>query len=317
MKRKLLLCLATILPVFFLSALYAQTQLENAGFEEWEEIGFGPNITEPVNWSSVKSTDDDNLNGVAPVVWGRSNDAHSGDYSLYLFSKEVFGVVATGMITNGRVHADLNLDSSFTFTDPDHEEWHTRISAKPDSLTGWYRANPQPGDHGHIKVVIHRGYIEVSASKDTTGFIGSANIELPGEVVDTWTRFSAPIQYYKEEDPEFVLITISSSVGVNAVGGSELWLDDFEFIYNNGTGIGEESHVNIELYAAAGSLHIFVKNRTPEKYTLTVYDLTGKLLIREKGVTQQLNTHTHRLQHGIYVAKISYEDKIFSKKIAL
>jgi len=63
-----------ILPLFLIATisflhhnhLNAQTQFVNPGFEEWEEIGFGPNIIEPVNWSSIKSTDDDNLNGVAP-----------------------------------------------------------------------------------------------------------------------------------------------------------------------------------------------------------------------------------------------------------
>ncbi len=317
MKRILLICLTTSLLTFLFSGMYGQTQLENASFEEWEEIGFGPNIIEPVNWSSVKSTDDSNLNGVAPVVWGRTTDAHSGNYSLHLFSKEVFGVVATGMITNGRVHADLNLDSSFTYTDPDHEQWHMRISAKPDSMTGWYKANPRPGDHGHIKVVLHRGYIEVSEVKDTTGFIASANIELSGEIVNTWTRFSAPIHYYKEEDPEFVLLTISSSVGVNAIGGTELWLDDLEFIYNNGTGVDEENQVNIELFPSAGTIHVFVKNANSERYTLTVYDITGKLLLEEEGITAQKNTHAHKLQHGIYIAKISYGNQVFSKKIAL
>jgi len=212
MRKNLLLSIVLSIFTLFVLGLNAQTQFVNPGFEEWEEIGYGPDIIEPVNWSSIKSTDDDNLNGVAPLVWGLSSApgyVHSGDYSLYLYAVSIFGFVAPGTITNGRVHADMNPDSGYTYTDPDHEEWHTRIIAKPDSLIGWYRANPMPGDYARIRAVVHRGYIAVSESMDTTGFIGSG--------------------------------TLSCSKGVDAIEGSELWIDDLELIYNNGTGIAEEN----------------------------------------------------------------------------
>ncbi len=57
--NKLILFL-TILFTTYIS-INAQTQFDNASFEEWEEIGYGPNIIEPVEWSSIKSSDDETI----------------------------------------------------------------------------------------------------------------------------------------------------------------------------------------------------------------------------------------------------------------
>ncbi len=317
MKKTLSLFLIATMYIVLSHHMQAQTQFVNPGFEEWEEIGLGPNIIEPVNWSSIKSTEDDNLNSVAPIVWGRSDDAHTGNYSLYLASVSIFGFVAPGTITNGRVHADMNPDSGYTYTDPDHDAWHTRIIAKPDSLIGWYKANPMPGDYAKIRAVVHSGYIAVSESKDTTGFIGSGTLALSGEPVNEWRRFSIPIHYYLDEEPEFILLTISSSLGVDALAGSEVWLDDLELIYNNGTGIAEEDPDNLQLYTSGNRLHVFVKGDRTEDYYLHIYDTNGKLRMESKGVINQKNTFSYSLPKGIYVVSLSYGEKVLTKKIRL
>ena len=317
MRKNLFLSMVLSIFTLFVLGLNAQTQFDNPGFEDWEEIGFGPDIIEPVNWSSIKSTDDANMNNLAPLVWGRSTDAHTGNYSLYLYALSIFGFVAPGTITNGRVHAELNPDSGYTYTDPEHEEWHTRLIAKPDSITGWYKANPMPDDFAKVKLVIHRGFVAVSESEDTTGFIGSANLFLSGEVVNYWTRFSAPINYYLDEDPEFALITISCSKGVDAIEGSELWIDDLELIYNNGTGIVEENPENLNLFTSGNQLHVFVRNGNKKSYTLRIYDVNGKLHLQNPGLTDQKNTHNYQLPSGIYIVSVSYEGKVLTKKIVL
>ena len=91
--------------VLIIQAGFSQTQIDNAGFENWENAG--TTVDEPTEWSSIKTSDDATLNGFAPVVWGQSSDAHSGDYSLELINVSTFGVVANGTVTNGRVHADF------------------------------------------------------------------------------------------------------------------------------------------------------------------------------------------------------------------
>ena len=317
MKKFLHLFLVTGILIFWISNLNAQSQFVNPGFEEWEEIGFGPGILEPVNWSSLKSTDDEELNGRAPIVWDRSEDAHSGNYSLHLFSVTVFGLLVPGTITNGRIHATPNPVEGYTYTDPDNSQWHTSITSKPDSLVGWYKANPMAGDFAKVRAVVHRGFIAVSEYQDTTDFIGSGSLYLSGEPVTEWTRFSVPIHYYLEEDPEFILITISSSKGTDAVVGSELWLDDLELIYNNGSGIAEENADNLNIFSANNRLNILVTDQKNDEYIMRIYDLNGKMQVQSTGMLNQRSSYRYDLPAGIYVVSISYGNKLLTKKINL
>ncbi len=137
MNKRLLFFVSIIIPFITINA---QTQFDNASFEEWEEIGFGPDIIEPVEWSSIKSSDDAQINTQTPHVWDRSEfgNAHTGDYSLYLHTVRVFGINATGTLANGRYHAEFNINNAYTFTDTINSQWHTRITARPDifSITG-------------------------------------------------------------------------------------------------------------------------------------------------------------------------------------
>ena len=94
-------------------------QPENFSFEEWEMVGFENQFPEPVNWSSLKTSEPENLANVSPEVMFKSTDAHSGSFSVHLISKSVFGIVANGIITNGRIHADFDPAAGFTYTDPD------------------------------------------------------------------------------------------------------------------------------------------------------------------------------------------------------
>jgi hypothetical protein len=317
MSNSLRLFLTTSIIALCFSNLTAQTQFVNPGFEEWEEIGFGPNILEPVNWSSIKSTDDADLNGRTPVVWGRSDDAHSGSYSLHLFTLSVFSIKIPGTITNGRIHATPIADSGYTYTDPDNNKWHTSIIRKPDSLAGWYKASPMPGDYAKVKVVVHKGFIAVSENKDTTDFIGSGTLYLSGETVDEWTRFSMPIHYYHDESPEFILLTVSSSKGTDATPGSKLWLDDLQLIYNENNGIAEESPDNLELFSTNRHLHVLLTEDNNEEYIMRICDLSGKLHMETKGRLNQKRSYSYNLPTGFYIVSIEYGNKLLTKKIML
>lgn len=313
----------SILFLIFILASYltinAQTQFDNASFEEWEEIGFGPNIIEPVEWSSIKSSDNENISGQAPHVWDRSEfgNAHSGDYSLYLHTVTVFGIVATGTLTNGRYHAEFNTANAYTFTDTVNSQWHTRISAKPDSLAGWYKAKPSAGDFPTVKVVLHTGYAQISAISDTSTYVASAVISLPEEEETEWTRFSFPIEYHTNENPEYALVILTSSNGLSAVDKSEAWFDDIEFIYNDGTGVLEKNADVFDVYAYNNKMSVFVGSDQKERYNLSIYDLSGKVVMTNSGFTKEKNHFELNLPRGCYAVTVSYGGKISSKKIIL
>lgn len=297
----------------------AQTQFDNASFEEWEEISFGPDIIEPVEWSSIKSTDNAQINTQAPHNMDRSElgNAHTGNYSVYLYTVELFGIVATGTLANGRYHAEFNINNGYTYTDTLNSQWHTRITARPDSLVGWYKAKPEPGDVPTVKVVLHTGYAAISALSDTSNFVASAVISLPGEEVTEWTRFSLPLNYYKDIMPEYALTILTSSNGLTAIEGSEAWFDDLEFIYNDGTGIIEKNSDEMDVYTRDNGISVFVKTTKKEDYSLSIYDMMGRLVKKDEGVTGQKNMHNLSIPHGTYIISVSYAGKTLTKKVIL
>ena len=51
---------------FFCSIICYGQQLDNAGFEQWENVGSSDE--EPIEWSSTKTSDNSSLNALAPQV---------------------------------------------------------------------------------------------------------------------------------------------------------------------------------------------------------------------------------------------------------
>ncbi len=218
--------LFTFVALALLNAAFSQ-QPENPGFETWENVGL--NEDEPVDWSSIKTSDNSTLNGFAPYVWEKSTDSHSGTYSVKLFNVSTWGIVATGTITNGRVHSDLNPDNAYVYTDVNDNHWNTPLTKKPDSVVVWARFNKQGNDTAALKALLHTGSAHIP-DPTYTNWVSIAQINIPNQT-NTWTRFSAPFTYLNGDTPEYILFVLSAG-GASSTEGSEVWFDDVELIYN-------------------------------------------------------------------------------------
>ena len=295
--------------------LTAQQQMQNPGFESWEEIGYGPDILEPVNWSAIKSSDNTELNPFAPVVCERSDDAHSGNFSAKLTNKATLGVVATGTMTNGRLHADLNPDLGYAFTDPDNSKWNTPFTGKPDSVVGWFKADPTSIDFGTIKFLLHKGYASIPG--DEENYIAVAELNLPSQVVNQWTRFSAPFVYTSNDQPEFILSIITSGNGVNAIDGSIAYFDDFELIYNPQS-VNEQKIKPLKAYQNNNKLVILFPANTHNQMEVKVTSVNGQVLYNS--VIDRQNSHEidiQNLKSGLYIITATINDDIFMSKVII
>jgi hypothetical protein len=306
-----------ILPILFIlllsSLIHAQTQFENASFEEWEPIEYG-SIPEPVDWSTVRSATPDELAQVAPGVWDQSEDAHTGMYSLYLINKAAFGLVATGMVTSGRVLADLDYDKTNSHTEPDDSRWHMRLPHRPDSIVGWYKAKPKPGDFPTMKVLMHVGYASLP-QQDSTNWIGVAYAELSGTEVSTWTRFSAPFEYFDDRTPEFMLTIITAGNGTEAIDGSEAWFDDVQLIYNDGTSIDELAPEDLKVFASNGNLNVFIEGPEREEGLLMVTDVSGRRLLSSEITTGSSQQFRLDVREGVYLVTVQVDGQRVTKKV--
>ncbi len=300
-----------------ISFAQAQSQFENASFEEWEPEDENAPAFEPVEWSSLKTSDWDFAAGAAPIVMKRSDDAHTGNYSIYLFNvyNSLIDYVAPGMITNGRVHVDrqLDLEKSTNFTDVNNSKWNTPLAKRPDSIVGWYKCKPSEGDFPTVKVLLHTDSSSMPTT-DSSTWIAVAYIELSGTNVDTWTRFSTPFDYYADDIPEYILSTLTSGNGLSAVKDSEAWFDDVKLIYN-GTDIPENSADKLNAYFANGELIVKVVDQDLKNVPIKIVDLTGRIIFADK-LNQTLENRIRlNLQDGVYIISLSTNKGLLSRKI--
>ena len=283
-------------------------QLENSGFEQWENVGTGEE--EPLSWSSTKTSDNSSLNGLAPQVISRSTDAHTGTYAAKLVNKNVpfVNIVANGILTNGIIHTTTNPQDSYVYTDVNSSDHSQPFTSFPDSIVGWYKYAPQGNDVGNIQVLIHGSYGQLPIDASTSSI---ALAEFDFSANSNWTRFSTPFIYYPTiNNPAYILCNISAGDSTQAVANSELKIDDLELIYNT-TKIPDQSTNSIN--ATYLNDHLQFSNVVNE-INYAIYNLQGQLM--NIGKIDRYNRYVSiTLESGIYFISIQSKDHHQSIKI--
>lgn len=291
----------------------AQQQFENPGFENWESTS-GPYI-EPTDWSSIKTSDASSLNASAPQVVDRSTDAHSGTYSLYLENKSVFGIVANGIVSNGRIHADINPDNGYVFTNSADGQWNTAFTSRPDSLVGWYKYTPSGADKGKVDVILHTtSGFDFPGDENGAKQVGRARFDLPNSTISTWKRFSVPFHYNSSDTPEYILAVLTSGDSTSAVNGSKAWFDDLELIYNV-AGVEDITTEEMRVSNGNNSLKLWALNGWSQDVRVELFDLQGREVgntIWNAGVDLVWDLNG---LNGIYLVKYYVEDRVLTKKV--
>ena len=283
-------------------------QLENSGFEQWENVGTGEE--EPLSWSSTKTSDNSSLNGLAPQVISRTTDAHSGSYAAKLINKNVpfVNIIANGIVTNGIIHTTTNPQDSYVYTDVNSSDHSQPFTSYPDSIVGWYKYAPQGNDMGNIQVLLHSSYGQLPIDASTS-VIALAEFDFSAN--SNWTRFSTPFNYYPTiHNPAYILCNISAGDSTQAVANSELKIDDLELIYNTTTISSEETNL----------LHVTYVNdllqfsNVVKEFNYAVYNVEGQLM--NIGKIDEYNRNVSiSLASGIYF--ISTQNKDHHQSIKL
>lgn len=311
MKKTLLTTLSLVLMALTVSG----QQPQNPGFENWEVAGTV--IDEPVHWSSIKTSDGgDLINNLAPVVWAQSTDAHTGDYSIELFNVQSI-LLATGTLTNGRIHASLTPGASNSYTDPDDPRWNTPLTSRPDSLAVWIKYYPQGNDTAQIKAVLHVGEGTLPPTPENEdNWIGYAQINV-WETVDEWTRVAVPFTYYSQVNPEYILFVMTSGAGLEPVEGSIVRYDDLELVYNpNGL---DDLNADKSLLYSYGMTVCFDKFPANELKgaEMELIGLDGSTILSSAVTSPQMNLAGRGIKGGLYIVKIKGSTGSYAQKIQL
>ena len=308
----------TLFILFACSFTFVLAQIDNPSFEEWEEIGFGPDMTEPVNWSSIKSSDNTALNPFAPVVWEVSDDAHTGNHSIKLFNvPTLLEIIAVGTITNGRIHSEYDTELAYSYTDVSDSRWHTAINYRPDSLVLWLKFFPMETDSMQLQGVLHVGEATIPPTPENQANWVAHAVAHIGGTIDTWTRIAIPFNYNDERTPEFLLFTFNSGNGTTPYVGSYAFIDDVELVGGE-QAIGDHISSNATIYFADNSLKFSdISEDFLKDAILEIYDLTGRSIFETKKINSSVSLANLNIKQGVHLVKLITKSESIVRKVYL
>ncbi len=241
--RSILMAAACLLFISHYSA--AQTpQVNNSGFENWDNLGAA--TEEPTDWNSFMSASGSYTSYAAQQI-KRSTQKRpgtSGTYSAIIWSRDAgLGIIANGNMTTGQVNMGGMLPSStsnYNSTITTNAAFYETLGASPDSLIVWVRFHPVTStNQGRVHAILHGNYnvhdpIDAANSLPHVKAEATLNFASTGT---TWVRKSIPFVYNTSTNtPDYILISFSTNP--TAGGGSagttcdSLYVDDLSLFYN-------------------------------------------------------------------------------------
>lgn len=264
---------------------YAGAQpVPNGGFETWTNQG---TYEDPNNWASLNFF---TLFG-APATTTKVTSVHSGNYA----------------VKTETIMADLDQDGQTNDTLPGTTflgsvDFINQIAVngaafalRPDSLVGWYKYTPGGSDALSITVMLTK-WDGTTTNTVADGAWSSST------TVGSYTRFHIPLTYSTSDTPDSVQIMLSASSNT-ATPGSQLWVDDLQFITNAAAGVATVSATPaLQFYPnpADKTLSVIVAKST----TVEVYNALGMHLETVKANASDVVTiQTANYKNGVYFLK--------------
>ena len=228
-------------------------QIANQGFENWHTST--GTYQEPNAWHSFESA-----TGMLAEAAGhhieKSNDAHSGETSARIFATSIFGIVANGTMTTGRMNAasmsadDASgnyayLDMSQSELDGNGDPYYTPLYSVPDEVAVWVKFKQATPNAAHpyatLSAVVTDGTRYQEPENQTyTNVVAKANNSQIATTGGQWVRVTAPFTYTANSaEPKAVLVTLSTNADPGQGSkNDEMLVDDIQFIYHaNVTGL--------------------------------------------------------------------------------
>ncbi|MEO8760366.1 MAG: T9SS type A sorting domain-containing protein [Bacteroidia bacterium] len=312
------------------TSLVGQTQLPNPSFENLGNASPGVS-SEPTGWFSNKSGS--NVAKLGGQTCFQDNTIHhTGASSIRLETISYFGTAVNGSASTGVINAPCTNKAygyigTINYSTASDDRRYA-CTDRPDSIVGWYQYTPGDGtEQAKVRAILHTGdYNDPEAPAAMSGGTCSSGNNHPdlsankvgdalfvsaaGVAKSAWTRFSVPFNYYgNTTTPAYIMVNITSSYNqLTSVTGSKFWIDDIALIYNPAAGITTNTAKsnNIHVFYADKNLNVDFSNRTDEISTLSIYDLTGKLVSSQKIENNKLNTVSlSTLNTGMYLYLIS------------
>ena len=231
----------------------SKPQITNGDFETWTFDGenlpnyFNSFQTADGTWSGTAYSSSDRQ-------VKRSTDKRpgsTGSYSCSIWSRSVWGVVAQGNLTTGRVHAastSATGENNYNYSDRDGSNTKNGFknpcampfTGRPDSLVVWVKFVPNGTDSKHpyakVTATIHDDfdYIDGYSKTSPQSHVVATAVNMEIARTNGWKRLSIPFQYTNNgAEPAYILLSAATNAypgGGNK--GDYLYIDDITLVYN-------------------------------------------------------------------------------------
>lgn len=309
MKKTILIIAAGLMA----SISIAQQQIQNGGFENWENV---PGGSEPVNWNSFL-TAGGFFSNLADNQIEESTDVRpgsTGSKSIKIWSRTPLpGLVANGNLTLGKINmgsASASDDSNHNRSITADSDFSQELTDSPDSLVFWVKFIPN-GHSGNarVKATIHDNYDyrdpEDAASSNHVVATAVLNYPSTGE---NWVRKSIPFDYSgPATDGAYILITFTTN---EIAGGGKkddvVFIDDVELIYNSLSTDNQETLSSISIYPNPVKDVLTIDN--VEKNTqYSIHSVLGEVVLSGKLNETTNKIETSKIQNGVYILRMVNE----------
>ena len=254
MKKNVLL-LMTFALMSAINVLAQGQQVPNGDFETWTYDG--DNL--PNNWNSFRTADGSMATLAGNSQVKKSTDIRpgsNGSYSCAIWARSVFGVVAQGNLTSGRVHAgsmSATDKENYNYTDRDGSTTkgdvvnpcYMSFTGKPKAVKVWVKYKQGGSGYGvynkaKFSAIIHSDadYISYGLPENDTPenkalVVASAvkEIEYNG---GEWEELVIPFEYTNNgAKPAYIQINASTNAYPGKGKANDyLYIDDIEMVYD-------------------------------------------------------------------------------------
>lgn len=316
MKRTLL----TFSAIVSLTMGWAQTQIGNSGFENWEAIGSNE---EPVNWNSFMTATGSFSNYASNQIQSSSDvrPGSIGQKSCRINSKEInvifTTVIANGNVTLGKINmgsATPSSSSNYNFTDRTDADFSEDVTTTPDSIVFWAKFTPNGHtQNARFKATLHddNDYRDPEDAASANYIVATAELNYPS-TNGNWERKSIPFTYSgPASSPAYLLVTFTTNETPGGGAGDDIVLiDDIELIYNP-AGIINNSISEVKCYFRNEDNSLIFSSDKPFEGTYNIYALNGSLV--KSGIID--GPQFLDLNSGVYIVNYSVGEQKYFQKI--
>ena len=225
-------------------------QIPNSDFEEFHKEK--NDIDEPNHWHSFASCSGNFSGFVSGTPHTFISDVvrpgTSGNSSVMVTSTKIFGVVANGTITTGRMvagamkaddpknHAEI--DMSNTETDANGDPFYVPMNGNPEAISVWVKFKQGAPNarypYATISAVITDGtYYQDPEDKAYTNVMSRAKNNTIESKGFEWQNIIVPFKEVdKSVDGKAILVTISTNATPGTGSVDTLYIDDLSLVYN-------------------------------------------------------------------------------------